>query len=612
MTQSKITLSFLLTLFTHVFAFGQYNLPHNNVWAFGNKVGLDFSTTPPTKIVTSITGNNEGHASVCDPNGRLLFYTSGTRIWNALGDLMPNGTNINGPGLNTASTTQASVIVPYPGQPNKYFVFALTPVSNCRLFVNIVDMSLDDGKGDIDLTFPLHEQLIKDNLTEKMIAIPGCDNSVWLMVRSGISNTFIAYHITEQGLNETPVESVAGNLSSNAYYQGVMKVSPDGKRILTTTFRSGNPDTALEVYDFDAATGRVSNTVFVDNINAYGATFSPKGDKIYAQAITSPGSVYQFDLNAIGQESGKVYLGKSGQYADMKLAPDGKIYVAAPFQSPVYNSYSFFACINNPDLPGLDCAFKDSITSLSFSINNTSGAITQGLPNDVVIGHAVTPTVGRMIQEVYKCETEPFTQTLSAASTGLSNYTWSTGETTESITANEFGTYTVAYQLGCATLRDSFKILMDVVETPTLVLNGSVLSTVEPYDNYTWFLNDIELTETTNTLEILENGDYSVVVSNGTSCEARADYSIHNLATNKLAVNTGFVAFPNPVSANLEITTPKAGRLTLTDVNSRLLSETQAEKGQTKIAFEHLPQGIYILQFTTSEGEISTKKIVKQ
>ncbi len=108
-----------------------------NIWAFGQTVGLDFNSGGPVAISTGITGFGEASASVCDDAGQLLFYANGVKIWDRNGNLMPNGDGLldGDPGLAplpptavdfTSSTTQGALIVPVPGTRHKYYLFSMT------------------------------------------------------------------------------------------------------------------------------------------------------------------------------------------------------------------------------------------------------------------------------------------------------------------------------------------------------------------------------------------------------------------------------------------------------------------------------------------------------
>src|SRR5690606_17412451 len=98
---------------------------YNQIWAFGQKAGLNFNTSPPTAIETQIS-SQEASASICDEMGNLLFYTDGDTLWDKHHKAMPNGLDLSGTGSNiTYSSAQGTLIVPAPGKPKKYYVFSL-------------------------------------------------------------------------------------------------------------------------------------------------------------------------------------------------------------------------------------------------------------------------------------------------------------------------------------------------------------------------------------------------------------------------------------------------------------------------------------------------------
>ncbi|MDQ1267094.1 MAG: hypothetical protein QG635_2247, partial [Bacteroidota bacterium] len=69
-----------------------------NNWHFGNYCGITFNMdvscrNPPCVIQSSIIDDGvlqqgEGTASISDSSGRLLFYTSGARVWDKNNNIM--------------------------------------------------------------------------------------------------------------------------------------------------------------------------------------------------------------------------------------------------------------------------------------------------------------------------------------------------------------------------------------------------------------------------------------------------------------------------------------------------------------------------------------------
>ncbi len=379
--------------FLSLLIIGYTNAQFQNVWCFGSQWGLDFNSGNPVAIQTGIAAH-EGNASVCDQNGRLLFYTEGANVWNRDHNIMPNGSSLTGL-LSTYSTTQSSVIVPMAGNSAKYYLFSLssyTTQSRSQLFYSIVDMELNGGLGDVVAG---NKGIFLDSgLAEKMTAVAGKGQNVWVMVRSLAANEYKAFAVTKNGINTNPVISACGEFELLDYCGGEIKFSSNRRKMAAActgtgmySFRSGI--TGLELYDFNAATGIVSNAVKVDVFNFssqgsyYGVNFSPDNSKLYAsvtEGVTLGNNqynngVYQFDLNVpINEIAGTKTRLTDSQLTSIKIGPDGKMYIAGGFPP------ADISIINFPNLAGTAFQFvQDAITFASFPFS------LYGLPNEIVV-----------------------------------------------------------------------------------------------------------------------------------------------------------------------------------------------------------------------------------
>jgi hypothetical protein len=392
-----VCVAMLLMALCHNAALSQYNTKENYVWGFGYYAGLNFNSGSPISIQTSIHENSpalEGCASVSDSNGNLLFYCSADTIWNKNGQVMPNGyglmqCSIQGHDtiLKGWSTTQGALIAPVIDSPNQYYVFNLeqreyfqAPDSAaCRLFYSIVDMSLNGGNGDV--VFGQKSIPIDSQLSEKMIAVADGNCGLWLLVHGIGNNIFKAYHITSAGINMNPVISTTGNLSGiDAYCDGVMKCSPDRTKIMTSSNAAYPTGTGLELYDFDASTGIVSNCQTLDHGTSsisddyYGGCFSPDSKKLY---VSGDVGIRQYDislssLSSIINSVTSLYF-PSAMLSDLKLGPDNKIYLGLGF------NFDSLDVIDSPNIAGTNCHFVQNAISL---VPGTRAS--WGLPNEYV------------------------------------------------------------------------------------------------------------------------------------------------------------------------------------------------------------------------------------
>lgn len=437
----KISL-LLVCLCALLHASAQYYTNQNKVWVFGDSVGFNFNSGVPTPFKTNFS-TLEGSASVSNTAGQLLFYTDGRTVYNKIGTVMPGGDSIVSFTVNSA--VQPAVIVPFINDTSKYYIFSVENAYDSlgRFAFSIVDMTMDGGMGGI---VPGTAGIILDSgMSEKMISVAGNNCDIWLITHKKSAPQFLAYNITSSGVNTTPIISNIGSLANlNAYASGVMKCSHNRKKIVTVSCNWANPtpsNTAIELYDFNATTGNISNCQTISSYisaagegGAYGAEFSPDNTKLYA--TPSWGSIQQWDISlptTAAITASKLTLLNYPDYAsgDLKLGPDNKI----------YNCIGYFVnCINFPNLPGSSCG-------LAYHVINIGPKVAQyGLPNTVWNAQS---TLGMSILLVGA------TTTLTAPSPGG---LWSSSDTTKAkvnssgvVTAMGLGTTTIYYTLpsGC-------------------------------------------------------------------------------------------------------------------------------------------------------------------
>ena len=372
--------------------FGQLQ---NNNWVFGYGARVNFSGPIPVGSSNAAINSNESTASVSDPTtGQLLFYTDGRTVWNANNQVMPNGANLLGGLFN--SCTQGALIVPFPEDSRRYYLFTLEelealtsfPVVDNGLRYSVVDMTLNGGLGDVQVA-TLNTQLATD-LTEKLIVISSSDiQGFWVIAHKKNANQFLAWKIDACGISTQPVVSTVGSnfasvpIGATEAWSGAMDASPDGNRIGMPVDWSDR----IEFFDFNKTTGIVSNPLTVNVtddstpgfLRKYGACFSPDGSKFY---YTNFNSVYQLNLStytsaAIASSNTLIYspvLEPNGYpSAQIEQAPNNKLYVAIGNAGRLDE-------ISNPNSLGLGCAYANNAVSLG------SATCQLGLPAQVPLG----------------------------------------------------------------------------------------------------------------------------------------------------------------------------------------------------------------------------------
>ncbi|MFT3794315.1 T9SS type B sorting domain-containing protein [Flavobacterium sp.] len=309
---------------------------HDHLWYFGNRAGLDFVSGVPTALTDSQLNSMEGTSTVCDQTGQLLFYTNGIRVMNRNHQPMPNGGDLHG----GSSSTQPAVSFPDPGNPNRYYLFTADQFAGpAGIKYSIVDQTADGGLGDVVIrNIPLMTPAC-----EKLAAVSHANgNDVWVIGHQWDNNAFYAWRITASGVN-APVVSTVGSAITGMEMRsfGEMKVSPDGTRLAMA-----NNDMNLQLFDFDAATGTVSNPITLSSNSNFGTQFSHTSNVLYGTEINR---VYQYDLTATDIPGSRTLISDMGfPVGSMALGPDSKIYLTS-------YAATRLSVINKPEIVGTGC-----------------------------------------------------------------------------------------------------------------------------------------------------------------------------------------------------------------------------------------------------------------
>ncbi len=370
-------------------------------WYFGDSAGVTFNTGSPVALLNGALtfpgpqNHNEGISTISDSAGAILCYSDGMTVWNKQHQVMQNGTGL----LGNSSTTQSSVIVPSPFNPDRYFyLFTLSSGFCCLgnitdgLRYSLIDICDDSTRGAVMTNYK--NIPLMDSVTEKVAVTRHANGTdYWIVTHRYKSNQFWAFHLDATGIADTVITAIGSVYNGSiAGTQGQMKFSPDGQMLVAG---SSNGQDLLELFDFDPATGIVSNyrpLVKPNNDQAaiYGVEFSPDKSKLYVRGITSFGLVYifmvQYDLSAgnlAAINASQVIIDTDAmgliRPSGLQLGPDGKIYMTS------INGIATLAVIQSPNVAGTACNFQDQVVSLGGRNSSYS------LPT-VIAGYAYTNT----------------------------------------------------------------------------------------------------------------------------------------------------------------------------------------------------------------------------
>jgi len=363
-----------------------------NIWYFGHHAGLDFNGGNPIVLQNGqttftscpMTCHAEGTSVLSDSNGDLLLYTNGEKIWNRFHQVLPNGDGL----LGGASSTQSSLILPLPGSNQFFYVFTTDDFFNGNLEnglrYSVVDVCRNDGLGDV-VQDQKNVPLI-DLTAEKLTAVKHSNGlDYWVITHKYFSDAFYAFHLSSSGVSE-PIISHVGSVHPTGLQNlgaaiGQMKASPNGEKLAVV---NANCDNCIaEYFDFDAATGIVSNPVDIhhdDFAHHYGVSFSSDNSKLYLSGALNSNCIYQYDLLAGNGNPDSVKMSRtvvtnvtpfSPNFFGLQLAPNGKIYAS---YSPI-SSGSSIGVINFPNSTGMNCQYVHN------AIDLINGITSYGLPN---------------------------------------------------------------------------------------------------------------------------------------------------------------------------------------------------------------------------------------
>ena len=258
-----------------------------NIWHFGNNAGIDFNVAPPVPLSNSNMDAPEGCAIICDRNGKTIFYTDGTNVYDRTDALI--ATVIGGDPL----ASQSSIIVPVPGDETLYYIFtneAVNGGSGNVVRYSLIDLKLNGGLGDI-----VQQNLTLFSRSTERITASG----QWLIIHEFGNNTFRAYPISSAGIG-SPVLTAIGSdhLSSPVENsEGYMKLGP--RNTLAVTLATPGTSNFVELFQLIDSSGVLSKYRKIDlnepNGQVYGVEFSPGGNKVFATVKGSLGSSHIFE-----------------------------------------------------------------------------------------------------------------------------------------------------------------------------------------------------------------------------------------------------------------------------------------------------------------------------
>ena len=351
-----------------------------NYWVTGQGSGTNFNVNPPASInFQGANGEDGGCASISDSvTGSVLFFSYGNSIFNRNLTNMPNGTGLNG----GESASQPVVIVPSPQRNGKYYVFTTKNYAlNNGIYYSVVDMSLDNGNGDV-VTNQKNISVLGTPVLEKLTAVMMCnDRDFYVISHERGSDRFIFIPVTSSGVG-APIFVSAGSVIPNNVNasRGVIKVSPDKQRLVCVQNYATNNKVEVFSLNPSATSPTLTNPLSLFTFGGeYGASFSTDNSKLYLSTYldtTINGNnavknmLFQYDLTSASPRIGRnvfttienlpFSLPGYFWFGDMNIAPNGKIYLSYGYKSFLIGLSNINGLAANV---GIDSALTTSYTT---------------------------------------------------------------------------------------------------------------------------------------------------------------------------------------------------------------------------------------------------------
>lgn len=596
----KIILIILdLFIVCHIFAQKEdYN------WYFGDSASISFSGGSPVVLDSSALFCSDNSSTVSDASGNLLFYTSGTTVWNKNHAIMSNGQGL----LGSNNSGQCALIVRQP-QSDFYYIFTVDQFAGANGFrYSIVDMTQQSGLGAVTTK----NVLLFSPCTEKIDATyDSSSDSFWILTHAWASASFNCYKLKSTGLNTTPVVSTIGSVNSGGSQYGYNAMGQLTFSVSGTTVASGVYDNGtIELFDFNLSTGTLSNVRTITGYpHIWGIAFSPNDSLLYITKWTSD-DITQFDLNAgtisdimasatiVGQATSTNPNYSAGY---LQLGPDNKIYVAR-FQM------NYIGVINSPNTLGNLCGFINNGVYLGAHTSQAglSRVASTRMTNSTLSADAVINNL--------TC-TEHCTASATVTAQGGTlpySYIWNTTPPQTSQTADSLcsGTYTVTITDGIGNSITSNVLITNYPVPFVTVSVDSVnlsLQCDQTFNNYQWYLNGTIINgATSQTYTPTQNGDYTVAVTDSNGCTATCvKVQVSWLGITEITMVNNIHIFPNPANnfVYIESKIPLNSTISIFDVLGRKIKETHNEDKSAIIGIniENLVKGVYIIQLSGKE-----------
>ncbi len=174
------------------------------------------------------------------------------------------------------------------------------------------------------------------------------------------------------------------------------------------------------------------------------------------------------------------------------------------------------------------------------------------------------------------------------------------------------GTYTCELTNVCGTTIVSAVVIIDELSIATTFdgteVSVAVTGGTSPY-KYSSNGTDFQSSSTF----LLANGQYTITVRDANSCEASSTENLVITGVNGAVEKKAITPYPNPVKSTLSLEGLAQGaRVRMLDVAGRVVYDQILREANASISTEALKSGVYILETTSSNGNVERVRVLKE
>jgi hypothetical protein len=369
-SKNRLILLFLFMFSNSASIFSQ---GYNHAWLLGHDAGFIMGKLNFTSNSYTLTSEQrlmtfyQTQANISDANGNFLMSSNGVWIANANNQVMMNGSGLNPNSFTNANSnglplTYANLILPYPGDTNKFVLFHHSAAydgysyPNYQILQTIIDITLDNGLGGVIFK---NDTLIQDTLNWGLAACRHSNGQDWWIVcQKHDSDIIYKILLTTNGIENITTEQL--NVPNAWYNVTQLTFSPDGKKFAYTIYDTTSTLKSVVLLDFNRCSGMFSSPVIIPVIYhqyfyLWGISFSPNSQFIYT---CTPFKIYQINADTADIPASLIEVAVNDTFYSpfppfqtdfrlMYLAANGKIYITSG------NGVQHHHFINEPNLSGL-------------------------------------------------------------------------------------------------------------------------------------------------------------------------------------------------------------------------------------------------------------------